>query len=424
MKHIIIIANLYHASPRMPLLAKYIEKRGWHVTIVTNKINLKKNYMGLTTSIIKNSLEIVETDEELMEKDVRNILRKKYSIKKGFWYYKIESIIKYLYKKYLEIKNYPDQYKKWEPFALKKINDIIEKNNIDAIISSSSPVTCHIVASKIKKKHNILWIADLRDLWTQNHNYQYGKIRKYFERKLELKTLKKADMLVTVTPKWVDSLKLLHNKKRVFSITNGFDPEKLKTNRKIKPTSRFTITYTGQIYTESQDFTIILKVINELIINRLIDKKDIEVKFYGKIREQLQKAVNNYKLDEIVKQYGVIPWEEIYEKQAETQVLLLFAWGNKCEKGWYPLKLFEYLSAKRPILVTGGLGSDLIEELIEDTNTGTYCRNTADVKKAILEYYSEYKDKKEVSYQGNIEKISKYSFERLAEKYIDVIENN
>jgi len=424
MKHIIIIANLYHASPRMPLLAKYIKKRGWHVTIVTNKINLKNNYMGLTTSLIKNNLEIVETDEELVEKDIQNILRKKHSMKKSFWYYKIKSIIKYLYKKYLKIKNYPDQYKKWVPFALKKINTIIENNNIDAIISSSSPVTCHIVASKIKKKHNILWIADLRDLWTQNHNYQYGTIRKYFERKLELRTLKKADMLVTVSPIWVEELKLLHNKKKIFSITNGFDPEKLKTNSKIRLTSKYTITYTGQIYTEGQDFNVILQALKELILNNSIDKKDIEVLFYGKIREQLQKAINNYKLNEIVKQFGIIPWEEVYEKQAESQVLLLFAWGNKDGKGCYPLKSFEYLSAKRPILVTGGLGNDVIEELIEDTNTGTYCRNIEDVKKAVLEYYCEYKDKKKVSYQGNIEKISKYSFNRLAEKYMDVIENN
>jgi len=36
-------------------------------------------------------------------------------------------------------------------------------------ISSSPPVSTHLIASQLSKEQPIPWIADLRDLWTQNH---------------------------------------------------------------------------------------------------------------------------------------------------------------------------------------------------------------------------------------------------------------
>ena len=48
------------------------------------------------------------------------------------------------------------------------------------------PVTSHLVARKLKK-WNVPWIADLHDLWTQNHFYSYSRFRKKIDLKLEKK---------------------------------------------------------------------------------------------------------------------------------------------------------------------------------------------------------------------------------------------
>ena len=182
----------------------------------------------------------------------------------------------------------------------------MQNEDIDAMISSSSPVTSHIIANELKNKHKIPWIADLRDLWTQNHSYLYGTIRKFFEEKLELKTLQSADTLATVSPVWAEELRTLHGGKKTHTITNGFDPDK-KSTGEIDLTSKFTITYTGQIYTGRQDSSKLLAALHELIPDGTMNPDGVEVRFYGPDNELLAKEIEEQELSNIVKQYGMVP---------------------------------------------------------------------------------------------------------------------
>ena len=116
------------------------------------------------------------------------------------------------------IVNYPDSDKGWKPFASEAGNKILRQEKIDAIISSSSPVTGHIVAKTLKSRYNIPWIADLRDLWSQNHNYSYGSVRRSIDKRLELITLSSADAPVTVSRPWTEKLSALHGGKRLIRL--------------------------------------------------------------------------------------------------------------------------------------------------------------------------------------------------------------
>ena len=57
------------------------------------------------------------------------------------------------------------------------------------------PTTSHIIAKELVKRKKIPWIADFRDLWTQNHYYTYSGIRHFFEKRLELDTVSSANAL-------------------------------------------------------------------------------------------------------------------------------------------------------------------------------------------------------------------------------------
>ncbi len=98
---------------------------------------------------------------------------------------------------------YPDVEKGWRSFASKAADEFLRKEEIEAMISVW-PVTAHLIAREIKNKYKIPWVADFPDLWSQNHNYSYGALRRAIDKRLETKTLKTADILTTVSQPWAD----------------------------------------------------------------------------------------------------------------------------------------------------------------------------------------------------------------------------
>jgi len=430
MKKVLIIANLFHSSPRVPEVVKYLSEFGWEPTILTipaketpqnyseyllnpfkkDKI-IKTPYQGDIFWLWRKIFRLFGFD---MNKSILNQTKEKTGITSQ------KSFIDFIFNFYQAIFGYPDDEKGWEKPALKTADKLFEKEKFDAIISSSSPVTVHIIASKLKDKYKIPWLADFRDLWTQNHNYSYPWWRKIFEEKLELRTILPADALITVSYPWAEKMKILHKKEEIYTITNGFDPENINFPP-IPLTEKFTITYTGQIYTEKQDPLKILVALKDLISNGTINPNDVEIRFYGPEYLWLQKEIEKYKLSSVVKQYGIISKEVSLKKQWESQILLLLNWEDKQEKGVYPGKVFEYLVAQRPILATGGFGLDVVEKLLNETETGAYISTIDGIKKSLIKFYLEYKQKGKISFKDNLEIINKYSAREMAKGFVNIL---
>ena len=423
MKKALIIADLFYASPRIPGLVKYLPKFGWQPIILTTPFGHRPEERLGPSNYFRKNHRVIETFGYTSKRRIRSSVKKPLVPKKQLEF--VRPLLRFLKLRYKELFRYPDLEKGWKPVAVKVADELLQSEDIDAMISSSSPVTTHIITKELKEKHNIPWIADFRDLWTQNHNYPYTILRKMFEKRLELKTLSTADALVTVSPLWTEKLSTLHKKNRVFTITNGFDPEKMsaRAEEKADLKSKFTIIYTGQIYTGKQDPSKLLSALKNLISNRTINPQDIEVRFYGRDDELLSKKIKEYGLSAVVKQYGIISRETSFEKQRESQVLLLLNWEDPQEKGVIPGKVFEYLAAQKPILATGGFGNDVIEALLNETNSGTYCSTIEDIKNALKKYCSEYKLVGKVAYNGNLERINKYSYREMAKKFAEILDS-
>ena len=419
MKKILIISYYFPSSTavgglRIHGLAKYLSEFGWEAIILTTALpdNPNMQFRVIQTPYY----DVIASWKKRFGLKPEEGVKKQYGItihknKKSM----IDFILIFL----SEIIAYPDAQKGWYNYAVKAGSEILENENIDAIISSSSPVTCHLIANALKTKYNIPWIADLRDLWTQNHYYQYSPIRRFIERRLEIKTLSKADALVTVSKDLAETLGTLHKEKRIYTIRNGFDPQEMNISH-VDLTNKFTITYTGILYQGKRDPSKLFKSLHDLISEGKLNPKEIEVRFYGPKEDWMGKEIEIYRLQGIVNEYGVISRNFALEKQRESQVLLLLLWDNPEEIGVYTGKIFEYLAARRPILATGG-PKGVVKELLVETNSGMYATSVDDVKKALEEYYNEYKLKDNVSYKGERAKIDKYSQREMARKFAEVL---
>lgn len=416
MKNVLIITYLPYATPRISSLAKYLIEFGWHPIILTP-------YCSQT---VGSQLEIIETpylDTFSFLRRVFNLksdednLRKQ--IKERFGLNSKKSLLDFALTIGGAVINYPDHLKGWRPFAISEGRRLLQEENIDVIMTSSTPVTSHIVASELKQEYGTPWLADLRDLWSQNHNYSYGPLRRLVDKRLEIKTLSKADVLLTVSQPWADKLKVLHKGKIVRTITHGFDPEKIN-NPPAKLTDKFTITYTGSVYTK-HDPSKLFTAIRDLISNETLYSDDIEIRFYGPKTEWLCKEIKQYGLVGIVNHYGFVSQSVALEKQKESQLLLRLKWEDTGERGAYSGKIFEYLGARRPILATGGI-KDVVTELLDETKAGISALTVEDIKAVLKEFYEEYKQKGSVSYKGEEAKVNKYNYREISKKLAEILD--
>lgn len=419
MKKVLIISFFFNnkeeiGSVRLRGLAKYLPEYGWEPTILTIKRG-NESESGFRTLETEYS-DLVANWESKLGLNSENIKLKSKENHKNF----TESLIKV----WLEIFAYPDPEKNWYKPAVKAGSELLEKEHFDAILSSSSPVTCHLIANKLKEIYKIPWIADLRDLWAYNHYYNFSRFRVFRDINLEKRTLASANVLSTVSKPLADKLIELHENKNVVTILNGFDP-KNKAEKVRMLDKKFSIIYTGRIYEKNMDIELLFKAISQLNKEKEINLDDFSIEFYGNqkhlLEKQLSPHINKYNLKRIIKIHGQVSHEDALKRQKKSQLLLLLNWNDPKEKGVFTGKIFEYLSAQRPIIALGGYGG-VVKELLEQTKAGVSLNNTNELKRIIKSFYSEFKLNGEAKYSGIPKEIDKYSHKEMAMRFSEVLE--
>jgi len=281
----------------------------------------------------------------------------------------------------------------WSRHALKKGLEIINKEKFDVIFSSYGPSMSHLVASKLHRQTGIPWVAEFRDLWSLNSYVRKIQPFHFFEKELEKRVMKGSSLLVTVSEPAAKKLQALHFKK-VVVIPNGFDEDDYLDNLPL--TTKFTITYTGNIYPGKQDPGPLFKTIAELEEKGRISPNDFEVRFFGGgTLTSLLPAIRHYHLERIVKIYGLVPFKESIRKQKESTVLLFLGWNDPREKGFYTAKVFEYLGARRPILSIGPKG-DVVDDLLKETGAGVMVSEVDEIKALLSRWMKEFKQSGEI----------------------------
>jgi hypothetical protein len=425
MNKVLIIT--YHFPPRptvgslRPLgLAKYLPEFGWKTVILTAALPSRPDLQFEVVETPRRDSAILSWGKRLFQLDPEQALMAQTAqLKKKLGIKSERSPLDLLLTAIGEVTAYPDPQKGWRRFAIKAGEDILQQQDIKAFITTSPPVTTHIIAKKLKEEFKIPWVADFRDLWTQNYYYPYSPLRKRVERKLELRTLAAADALVTVSQPWVEDLCKLHEQKPLYSIPNGFDPVEVNTTMG-NLTNKFTITYTGTLYPGKQSPEPLFAALRDLITEGSMDASDIEVRFYGAQAGWIDKQAERYGLTDIVKQSGIVPREIALNKQRESQLLLVFKWNDTRHRGHYTAKIFEYLAARRPILAVGGF-PDVIDQLLGETKAGVSGHTAEDIKTLLLRLYQEYKSTSVVSYNGDEAETNKYSHREMARKFAVVL---
>jgi glycosyltransferase involved in cell wall biosynthesis len=303
---------------------------------------------------------------------------------------------------------------------VKFLQNYLKDHPIDVIISTGPPHSMHLIAQKISKKNNIKWIADFRDPWTDlyyNNEFKQLSFAKEKNKKLEKSVLENANCVLTVS----HSLKkdFLKTAKNVAVITNGFDSEVLQDENVVLD-SKFTISYIGLLPKQSNP-VVFFKVLKKLCDANDEFKNDVQLLFVGDISSEVRLEIEKNNLAEITQIKGYVPHKESIEFQKKAQVLLLLIPNVPKSAGILTGKLFEYITAKRPILALGPENGDLAV-ILQNTNAGVVIdhQNEAKLSIEILRLYQQFK---EGNLTVNSKNLAQFHRKNLTEQLASIIKN-
>lgn len=324
----------------------------------------------------------------------------------------------------------PDGEYFWYYFNRKKVVDIIKKEKIEYIYSTSYPYSSHLLGLYIKRMFpEIKWITDFRDEWTNNPYYAddfFKKLKYKKERKQELAVTGSCDFLITNSQFMLDNF--IKDAPRLKScstyIPNGYDEDDFKgLKNKRNGGEKFVITHTGSLYGK-RNLTEFLEGLKLAIETKDIDKDDLEIRLVGNINKDLMKEYEiQYNLVGKIKTLGYMAHRESIQMLYNSDILLLIIGKVQGAENFYSGKIFEYIRAYRPILgIVPEKGA--AAQVIEETNTGTVVDpdNIVGIQKALTSYYKQWKTDG-ISHNPDWDNIEKYSRKSETKELSKIINN-
>jgi glycosyltransferase involved in cell wall biosynthesis len=237
---------------------------------------------------------------------------------------------------------------------------------------------------------------------------------------LERRVFRSADALITVSVPLADSLQRLHPELPTHAILNGFDPELTGPAGNLTP--EFSITHTGTFYQGRRDPSLLFQAVSNLIAAGRIERQRIRIRLFSRGEPWLAALVRAHALEDVVELHPWVPWQKALRVQQESQVLVLMHWGAEPERGVYTGKVFEYLAARRPVLVIGG-GKGVLSELLEQTGAGVQVADLLGLQVQLLNWWEAYSRSGRVPYDGDPRVIQRYSHVRMAEEFAQVLDS-
>jgi hypothetical protein len=286
----------------------------------------------------------------------------------------------------------PDARCYWIKPSVKYLTAYLQKNPVDAIVSTGPPHSMHLIALGLKQKLDIPWLADFRDPWTNIDFYDQLMLSKRADRKhrrLERAVLLTANKVVTVSWSWAEDFKKIANRP-VEVVTNGFDEDDFK--------GEIPELYKGFLFhhigamNKDRNPHIFWKVLAELCGKISGFKDHLKIKLTGKNDISVLNSIRAHGLEDNTEYIDHITHREVVASLRKSPMLLLPLNDTPNIMGIIPGKLFEYLAARRPIFAIGNIGGDTAK-IIHEVKAGIMVdfKNEDATRSAILKFYEQYK---------------------------------
>jgi glycosyltransferase involved in cell wall biosynthesis len=308
----------------------------------------------------------------------------------------------------------------WLPFALPRALPLARRRHFDCVVTTSPPQSAHLIGLALRRR-GIRWIAEFRDGWTFEPPRDPWPLRsqRKLDKWLERLVAVRADAVVAVTTPiardFEDRLGV-----RADLITNGFDPDEAppaETERDpLLASDRHSFVHTGRMALSRVTPRPLLEALRLLKRSEPEVAERLEIVFAGSLTEDEQALLAAPDVDGTIRATGWLERPRALRLQRAADTLLLLTEGST-RRSVATGKLYEYLLARRPLLVLGE--ETEAARIVRETGTGlaTSAKDTEAIAEALKQFVEG-----EFVPQLDEAAIDRYSWASIGTQYADVID--
>lgn len=243
---------------------------------------------------------------------------------------------------------------------------LIEQEGIGTVFSSFRPWSDHLIARRLKRRFpHLHWIADFRDIHADpvRRDVWFPALQRWWGRRM----LATADEVWGVSEGQVQYLRAIYPAATVRRNRLVRLPPATSAPR----SDRFTIVYTGSLYRRLHDVAPLVTAVNALIAEGIAVATDFKLVYRGKDAALWTDWTAGLHADVERDTGAYIAPASAQKLQSDAQLLLLLTWSGPDYYGVLTAKLYDYLSAGRPILaLVQGPHDPELTMIVEDCHAG------------------------------------------------------
>jgi glycosyltransferase involved in cell wall biosynthesis len=248
---------------------------------------------------------------------------------------------------------FPDSKIGWVRSAIRLGRTLVENYRYDALVSTSPPISAHLVAGRLADEFDVPWVADFRDYWTSNRIEEVYDKPSMLERgrRLLADIVSRASAVTSVSPAIAEYLGTGE------VIANGYD-ERVQDWREAPDSDNYVIGFMGNL-DEAESIRPLFEVVSRM---RGVDERSFEkirLLQVGNVdRAWLQSVLAEYELVDRCEILGYRPRKECLKTMSRSSMLYL-GFSRAIEPEMVTSRIFELLASGRPLLAFASENSTL-----------------------------------------------------------------
>jgi len=269
----------------------------------------------------------------------------------------------------------PDRYWGWYLPAIRRAEQFLREEHVDAVFSSGPPWTSHLVARHLKKKFGLPWLVDFRDPWA---SLVPDRTRPRWWHQLaghmEESCIHTSDLVLCNTDRLCHAFQRRYselNPTRFQTLTNGF--EDLPASRIQRANPKRLLLHLGSIYAHRR-IDAFLTALAGLVRSGRLSAESFQVVFQGDTNAshlaEATKIVPDLLQSKCVEFRARVNWEQAWQLLWESDLLLLFQGSHELQ---VPAKFYEYLQTGIPILAVTEEGA--LTDVLQATESGIWVKS-------------------------------------------------
>lgn len=327
-----------------------------------------------------------------------------------------------------EIFYVPDAYHGFHRPASQRALEIIGRQSIDVIFTTSGPYTLLRVGHDLNLRTGIPWVADFRDLWVENHfGYPYSRARRLLDSFLQTRWLSNACRITTATQGLKARLQASgFAGKPIDCIYNGYleMPPGTPPNQDPADPGTLRICFTGKLYEHpTHTVTPLFEALARIRESRLSVFRALRLDFYGIVNSDFAAQIERLCLHEVVHYHGMVSRQEAVRAQAAADVLYLPVPDTQEQEVVVCSKTFEYMANRKPLLAIVPKAGENARVL---NLAGMERIFSPDDTEKMAEYLSELQASKErlgrLTPRGDPRVIEEFGYRRLTGRLVEILD--